>query len=56
MAQIQTQNLVIKLSKLAKSGDKAAALLPDGVASAIEAVVAELIDDPMVIVECEVDE
>lgn len=52
MAQIQEQTVVIRLSKLLKSGDKqSAALLPAEVEATIEALISELIDDAGVIVE-----
>lgn len=53
MAQIQEQTVVIRLSKLVKTGDKANALGPDGFEAAIEAVVSELVGDPSIIVEVE---
>lgn len=53
MAQIQEQTVVIRLSKLVKTGDKANSLGPDGFEAAIEAVVSELVGDPSIIVEVE---
>ena len=52
MAQIQEQTVVIRLSKLLKTGDKqSASLLPASVEATIEALIAEIIDDSSVIVE-----
>ena len=52
MAQIQEQTVVIRLSKLLKSGDKQSAnIMAPSVKATIEALVAELVDDPTVIVE-----
>lgn len=54
MAQIKSEKLIIEFSKLFKGNDTSHILLDDQVATLIEVVeatIAELINDPSVIVE-----
>jgi len=49
MAKIQEQHVVIALSKLKKDSDPDEVLLPEEVATSLEAVVQELVGDGVIV-------
>lgn len=51
MAQVYTQTVTISFSKLVKNSASEAALIPEDFTATLEAVVAEIIADPAVVVE-----
>lgn len=56
MAKIHEEVVLIKLSKLVRSEDGTTIALPEGFTEALEAFVADLLDDSSVIVEAVVDD